>query len=58
MTSVATPVTFDMDAEPALLFPDLTSGGNLKAGGDLTLERNPEWELAGKLRADFKASRV
>ena len=45
-------LTFEMDAEPALLFPDLTSGGRLKGNGDLRIERIPEPTLRGTLRID------
>jgi len=45
-------LAFDVDVEPALLFPDLTSGGRLSGSGDLRIERDPDPEFGGVLRID------
>jgi len=45
-------LAFDLDAEPALLFPDLTSGGRLSGAGDLQIERDPDLTLGGTVRID------
>jgi outer membrane protein assembly factor BamA len=51
-TSMAARLAFDVDVEPALLFPDLTSAGRLSGNGDLKFKRDPDPQLGGKLRID------
>lgn len=45
-------LAFDLKAEPAILFPDLTPSGRLNGTGDLTIERNPELTLGGTVKID------
>lgn len=45
-------LTFDLDVEPALLFPDLPSSGRAHGNGELRLVRSPQLALEGALRID------
>jgi outer membrane protein assembly factor BamA len=52
MTPPEAELAFAMSAAPSELFPDLTSGGHLRASGDLVLRRDPDPTLGGVLKID------
>ena len=51
-------LAFDLHAEPAMLFPDLTPGGRLNGSGQLAIERNPELALDGKVTIEQDGDEV
>ena len=49
-SGAVTDLNFDLEAEPALLVPDLTAGGHVNAAGTLAVK---DAALSGSLRADI-----